>query len=210
MTVDLVEIAKKHRDHDILISSTFGFDGGWQGQGCSVGCFAHDLGYKGDGEDIHAFVAKMAGYPEWMVLLQDEIFEGLPEGDRSEWHVDVARAVSKVTDWQAALHRVHCAILDVALETAGSLKPQVQAVRDLHAAQEKNPEKWSAAWSAARSAAWFAARSAAMSAARSAAWFAAWFAARSAAMSAARSAAMSAAFKSMAVSIIAALREEQS
>ncbi|NQX96224.1 MAG: hypothetical protein HRT64_15135, partial [Erythrobacter sp.] len=192
-TETLSQMAQRHFDaEEMLRAGTFGFDEpdvGWSGQGCSVGCFALEAGYNGDG-DIHAFVSDKFGYPQWAVMLQDRIFEGLALSDNHrEWHVNFATAVEGVTDWKAALHRVHCAILDVALESAGDAAPQVRAVRDLHASQCDDDAAWSAAasaaWSAADGAAWSAADSAAWSAAASAAWSAeesaAWSAADSAA-----------------------------
>ena len=209
-TETLSQMAQRHFDaEEMLRAGTFGFDEpdmGWSGHGSSVGCFALEAGYNGVG-DIHEFVARKFNYPIWAVLLQDRIFEGLALSDNHrEWHVNFARAVEGVTDWKSALHRIHCAILDVALESAGDAAPQVRAVRDLHASQCDDDAAWDAAESAARSAARSAERSAARTAAmiaagsaaesaaeRSAAWSAAVSAARGAAASAARTAARSAA-----------------
>ena len=224
-TETLSQMAQRHFDaEEMLRAGTFGFDGpdmGWSGHGCSVGCFALEAGYNGAG-DIFEFVARKFNYPIWAVQLQDRIFEGLaPSDNHREWHVNFAKAVEGVTDWKAALHRVHCVILDVALESAGDAAPQVRAVRDLHASQCDDDAAWSAAMSAAMSAAWGAAESAARHAARSAAESAAWSAADSATESAAASAAWSAAwraaasaaasaaYKSMSASILAAMREPE-
>jgi len=152
--LNILEVAQRHYDaENLLKSGEYGFndDGSWKGQGCSIGCFACDAGYKNEGE-IHAFVAEKYGYPEWAVRLQDTIFEGLPEDNRKEWHLNFSKAVSGVTDWQSTLHKIHCAILDCALETAGPVKSVVLMVRKLHEDQCTDGEKWSAARSAARSA----------------------------------------------------------
>ena len=215
----MAPMARAHRDADRLAAGHYyeGDEAKWTG--CSIGCFAREIGYE-DGEGHHAAVAEHYGYPEWLARLQDTIFEGLPASERAEWHVQIAEAVDRVNamddyDWQRALHRVHVAILGEAERHAGASAPAVAAVRALHvrAAEvgDVTCEAWSAAWSAAEA----AARSAAEAAARSAAWSAgaaawsaaeaAWSAARSAAWSAAESAARSAAFRQLRDGILAAL-----
>ncbi len=173
--MDLVEIAKRHRDADMLISGTYGaiVDDHWKG--CSVGCFAREFGCTEleNDQNIHAFVSEKTGVPIWAILLQDTIFENLPMPKSREWHVQIAEAYMKVSDWQLALHRVHETILKTAIRTSGETKYVVQRVLELHTKAAQGDEIHPSEWSAARSAAWSAARSAAWSAAGSAAWSAA-------------------------------------
>ena len=190
--------ARAHRDADMLRAGFYGRMNG-RFHGCSVGCFAHEIDptlfaeRRDEGTNLHRLVADAHGYPEWLAHLQDRIFEGLPDTDRIDWHVQFADAIAvRSRDWQVILHDAHAGILRIAERTAGSAAPAVSAVRELH---ERREPSESAAWSAARSAAWSAARSAARSAAESAAWSAAWSAAESAAGSAAWSAARSAAYR---------------
>jgi len=78
-------------------------------------------------------------------------------------------------------------------QTAWADLPNAKHIDRLLADLEKNPDKWSAAWSAERYAAWSTERYAAWDAARDAAWYASWYAARTDARNAARDAAWSAA-----------------
>ncbi len=190
---ELVSATHRHLQLDSLVKGTYGeFDDESPFKGCSVGCLAADFGVY---DDHHAFVAKQYGYPEWLVHLQDYFFEQLG----NKVHTEIAESINPNNDWLQVMHAIHWRILtEIALPNAGSAKEVVQAVADLHRANEPaRSAAWSAAWSAARSVAEPAARSAAWSAtaARSAAatWSATWSAARSAA--AAESAAESAAYQ---------------
>ena len=201
--IELLEQAKIHYAADMLLKGTYGNDVSGEFRGCSVGCLLAHIkpGLSAGAIDglshKHKIVADYYGYPEWLALLQDTIFEGLPNGESAEWHVQLAEAIASrggVINWQETLHRVHIGILRVSYHTAGSAQPVVQAVIDLHEAAIRGDSPDGAAWSAARSAARSAAELAAWSAAESAAWSAAESAARSAAWSAAESAARSAAW----------------
>ena len=159
-TLTPLQIATRHhREADMLIAGTYGNEtpDGWRG--CSVGCLAHEIGAR---RDDHAAVAAHYDYPEWLALLQDAVFEGLPQADRGGWHVDLADAIAaRGRSWNVVLHAVHAAILRVSYRTAGSAAGAVQAVIDLHEAAVRGEPQDDAAWSAAESAAWSAARSAA-------------------------------------------------
>ena len=226
---ELLKRSKAHLKADMLLKGTYASNG--QGfRGCSIGCHLHDIYPEmsipevEDLSDKHQRVSEHYGYPEWLARLQDTIFEGLPKDVAPEWHVELAEVLNKTPDdydWQAALHRVHIAILRTALNASGSAKEVVETVIDLHeraASGENVPDElWSAAWSAAwsaRAAAWSAARAAAWSAeaaARSAAR-SAEAAARSAASSAAWFAAWSAeaaAFEEIRDGVLSALSERQ-
>ena len=228
MRPSLTPIAEKHRAQDMLLNGLYAKQNGTF-KGCSVGCMVHDIRPDWTVDeiesrnDLHKIVANYGHYPEWLAHLQDTLFEGLPDGDRQNWHVDLYKAIDALPespDWQRILHKVHLVLLRISYANSGSSKEVVQGVINLHercVAGEDFPFKqWSAAWSAAwsarsaRSAAWSAAwsaRSAAWSAAWSAARSAAW-SARSAAWSAARAAAWSAAYQEMRDEILEVLHGE--
>jgi hypothetical protein len=180
---ELLEAAKAHFAADMLIKGTYADEDAANFKGCSVGCFIHSVYPKKSATQIHqlsnlhGIVAKHYGYPEWLALLQDAIFEGLPNGESAKWHVQLAEVLSALPDeydWLAALHRVHVALLRVSYTNADSAQEAVQTVIDLHEragrGEDVSVEQWSAAESAAESAARSAARSAAESAAESAAY----------------------------------------
>ena len=176
--IEFLDQSKAHFKADMLLKGTYSAEDAENFKGCSVGCHLHhifpdaDATEIGDMSEKHFKVAKYYGYPEWLALLQDTVFEGLPSGESAKWHVQLAETLHGLPDdydWQAALHRCHAAILRVVLPTAGTATEAVQAVIDLHEKAESDPAAWSAAESAAES----AARSAAESAAESAAWSAA-------------------------------------
>jgi hypothetical protein len=203
---EFLEAAKAHYAADMLIKGTYADEEAENFKGCSVGCFLHSAFPKksvtaiSEMSNKHALVAKHYGYPEWLALLQDTVFEGLPNGESAKWHVQLAESIAALpadVDWGLVLHRVHVGILRVSYQTAGTAQEAVKAVLDLHERAANgdvvSDELWSAAWRAAESAA------------RSAAWRAAESAAESAAWGAARSAAWSAAYQEMRDAILAAL-----
>ena len=215
---DFVAMAILHREQDRYIKGTFSekdSDDADFFKGCSVGCSIRSLkllGKNGMDYNNHAKLAESLGWPDWLTLLQDTIFERLPQSESETWTEELAQAVPvgvdlSVVKWQfcAFLMRENIErVIDLKMDEESKKKvlDSIRSVLSLHekAALGNIPESaaWSAAESAARSASWSAAESeaesAAESAARSAAWSAAESAAESAAWSAARSAAWSAAW----------------
>jgi len=152
----------------MLLKGTYADEDQEAFKGCSVGCHLHHIHPEMTADEIysisekHAVVAGYYEYPEWLALLQDTIFEGLPTGDSSRWHVQMAEAIAARNgniNWRETLHRVHIAILRVSCHTAGNAKAAVQSVIDLHERAISGIVSEDE-WSAAESAAWSAARSA--------------------------------------------------
>ena len=213
-----VKEIETHRRLDAFIQGTY--DDGYVGvfKGCSVGCSIHSMnriqGTSINYED-HAALAEAVGWPEWLVRLQDTLFEGMSEEDSKNWTLSLANAVPVGKDinpvkWrfcsylmQGNIERVENLDINEALKA--KVITAIEQCKELHdnaiktgqwdesAVRSSAESLWSAAWSAAESAE-SAARSA-WSAAESSVWSAAWSAARSAAWSAEWSAAESAEFK---------------
>ena len=205
---EIISRMKAHAKADELIQGT-----GWEnGKGCAVGCILHEYRHEAGPDAI--------GWPEDLLRLYDEIFEGLRNGDAKSFAVEAAEAIQAGADLSLVGRRFSLWLLSesgvrdnafddgkAAVDTVISLL-QRQLAGDMPSPEEWSAAEWSArsaAESAAESAAWSprsaarsAAESAAWSAAESAAWSAAAWSARSAAESAAwspRSAARSAAYK---------------
>ena len=168
--IEFLDQSKAHFTADMLLKGTYGTKQQDKFKGCSVGCHLHHIMPSATCYDIeemgdkHRLVAQHYGYPEWLALLQDCIFEGLPNGESAKWHVLLAEtlaATSAEYDWRSALHRVHAAILRVSYRTAGSAQEAVQRVLDLHERAGRGEAVADELWSAARSAAESAAESAA-------------------------------------------------
>jgi hypothetical protein len=196
--------AEAHLAADMLRDGTYGEGSGKNFRACSVGCFAHDLGATGN---QHEAIANHYAIPEWLVRLQDSMFEGLPEDERGSFHVELARRIPLGVSLDPLPHLIAIARIDRMLVTqrkaleanhkhgVGDAIAQTIAALEVgrrahEAAAGGDSCQLSAARSAAQSAAW-SAESAAESAAQSAAWSAesaAWSAAESAAQSAAWSA----------------------
>src|SRR5690242_11811924 len=87
-----VSLARHHYEADMLLAGTYGEQNGGTFRGCSIGCMAHDI-KPGATDDLHAIVAEHAGWPEWLARLNDSIFEGLPQGERERFHVELREAV---------------------------------------------------------------------------------------------------------------------
>ena len=194
---ELIAATRHHAEMDMLIRGDYNNgETGYKFKGCSVGCLANDLNLDHLETYGHKEVAEYYGYPEWLVRLQDVLFEEAS----TDIHVELAEAIHPREDWTQVHHAIQYRILkEVTLPHAGESAEVVRQVMKLHEDRCDDPGKWSAAWSAAESVAESVAWSAAESAARSAsaaesaaesaaaAWSArsaarsAWLAARSAA-----------------------------
>ena len=197
-----VEQAKKHYEQDMLIAGTYGETDTDVFRGCSVGCFSYEISGQTD-DNPHKIVADDRGLPEWLIHLQDRIFEGLPLEDRKKWHVQLAEAIPVGIDLEPVRHKLAIMRMDklIALQQrnigASNIVQQtidvLDIVRQCHEAElSKDSCNWAAAvvaadWSAAAAASARSAAASAWAASESAAW-----SARSAAESAARSAAWAA------------------
>jgi hypothetical protein len=160
-----------HYKQDRIIQGAYWRDG----RGCAVGCGVHSvLGLRGSRARVtgdHAMLAAALAWPEWLVRLQDGVFEGLPADAAREWPLRLARAVPEGADLSPALGMfLSRSLREVALPVAGASAGVVERVA---AAWETGWRKDSPAGAAAEAA------GAAAAAAEEAAW-AAWAAARAA------------------------------
>ena len=199
-----VEQAKKHYKQDMLIAGTYGETDTDVFRGCSVGCFAYEISGQTD-DNPHKIVADDRGLPEWLIHLQDRIFEGLPLEDRKKWHVQLAEAIPVGIDLEPVRHKLAIMRMDklIALQQrnigASNIVQQtidvLNIVRQCHEAElSKDSCDWAAAVVAADWSAWSAWSASAWSASAASAAASAWaWAAESAAESAAEAALASAA-----------------
>jgi hypothetical protein len=220
-----------HYEQDAFIRGSYGEGSGRDFSGCAVGCSINSFKLITGDTDLsvsdHCLYEKYIGVPEWLALLEDEIFEGLPDERRKQWPLDFAHAINEGAELDKIKPEFLVFILEFSLAQVQGQGFEEQKIaiqkciklwkrKDigsedwLNAARSVAESAWSAesaawsvAWSAARSAAW-SARSVAWSAARSAAW-----SARSAESAAKRSAAESArsvAFEKFAYKLLGLMR----
>jgi hypothetical protein len=192
--------AEAHFAAEQLLSGTYGTEKNGKFYGCSVGCFAHDI--APDVEDNrHEIVANHYALPEWLVRLQDSMFEGLPQEDRGTFHVELAKRIPLGADLTPVPHWIAIARIDRMLETQRKVleAKHPQQVHDAIAqvisaleigrraheaaaggnvcelpAAESAARSAESAESAAESAAWSAWSARSAESAESAAWSAAW------------------------------------
>ena len=144
---ETIKRAKAHVKADMLLKGSY-WDSG-ESKGCSVGCHAHELGL---GSSDHNGMAEKLGWPEWLVHLQDAIFEGLGNGDSAQWHIDIVSAVPVGAELRPAYHRICARILReigwFSQQTESDewgVRDSVESVAKLHDQQCDDQEKWSAA-----------------------------------------------------------------
>ena len=180
-----VDRVKAHAAADRLVQGV-----GWEeGKGCAVGCTFENYDHSRGPIEI--------GVPEWLMRLEDKVFEGLPKSDAMQWPVIFLEAIPVGVDLDPLRHKLailraerNLTILTNNKENyAIEVRAAIGAIIEYHknslvgfgtarsaesaaesAARSAESAAWSAAWSA-ESAAW-SAESAAWSAA-SAAWSAA-------------------------------------
>lgn len=168
-----------HREADQVIQGT-GFK---NGRGCFVGCtldaYQHDR-----------FPVEL-GWPAWLALLADTIFEGLSKAEAPQFGTDLLEAVPVGVDLEPVKARF---LLTIQLRNLARLEGNTNAA----AAECRTAVQSVIDWLSA---------GATDEAARSAAESAAWSAAQSAARSAAQSAAESAEFQTQRNDLLAIIRE---
>src|ERR1700737_2528037 len=77
---------EKHAKADELIKGRYWEDG----KGCAVGCTIH-------GSD-HSLYEPRFGIPQMLARLEDQIFEGLPNGNAKEWPIAFMSAIAPGAD----------------------------------------------------------------------------------------------------------------
>lgn len=164
-----VERMQEHRRLDHLIQAeTWTPGNGGPPKGCAVGCLFESYDHSRGPIEI--------GHPEWLIRIEDAVFEGLPKVEAEQWAVDFVHAAPVGASWDRAWHRWALNLLDEdgpmreALKLATTnVRFAVAGVRDLHArasaGESIGKARCAAAREAASSACWTAS-----SAARSAAW----------------------------------------
>ena len=158
------------------------------------GCLVGSLALTEDSP--HAKFSEEMNVPIWFPYLLDDVFEGLPDGKRQRFAVEVVNAIPiGFSNWQSFYHKLCLFNLEKICKNIDHpiVKQEIADIIILHRNEEKDEVKWSAARSAAESA-WSAAESA-------------WSVAGSAARSVAGSAA---AYQKIADEIIRLLREKDS
>lgn len=95
-----LERVRAHRKADRLIQGT-----GWEdGKGCAIGCTLENYD--------HSLYPTELGIPEWLAMLEDNIFEGLPNDKAMMWPERFLAAINTGAD----LEKVKTPFLIYALE----------------------------------------------------------------------------------------------
>ncbi len=172
---DFIEQIKWHQDQDKIIQGTYGEGSNGDFKACAVGCSIHSLGRmqgKKFQTDNHKLYESELGIPEWLAMLEDTIFEGLPIDDAKAWPLRFSEAVPVGVDLDPIKWQFCAFVLSRNIERVLTLKIDdslketvVSAIRQVLHVHETalNTGVWneSAAWSAesaqsAQSAAWAA------------------------------------------------------
>ncbi len=103
-----VTLAEHHRDADMLVTGTFGKESRKSFKACSVGCFLYDLRPDSweDTQHKHSAVATDLCLPEWLIRLQDDIFEGLGAHERNNFHVELFKNIPVGVNLEPVRHLI--------------------------------------------------------------------------------------------------------
>lgn len=161
--LDILRTLKAHRAADEIVKGIY-----WEnGKGCAVG--------RTINSSNHAEYETRFGIPRELALLEDEIFDGLPNDQAVDWPIKFMGAIEPGADLSLVVPQFRHLLLTDASVNPGIDHPLVRdAVAECAAIVKSHalglPIDTSAAWRAVWSAAWSAVRSAegAESAARSA------------------------------------------
>lgn len=95
---------KKHQDQDQFIKGCYGHHHEGKFKGCSIGCTIDSVNIilgKSYDTYLHKVLEESIGIPEWLSLLQDELFEGLPNDEGSQFSVDFLSAIPVGADLES-------------------------------------------------------------------------------------------------------------
>jgi hypothetical protein len=132
---------KWHMEQDAFLQGTYIEGNKKSFKGCAVGCSINSinrlLGTAYD-YDEHIDMAETLQIPEWLVRLEDKIFEGLSEKDSKEWPLSFSEAINVGAD----LDKIKPAFLVYVLESI----PGMHEVVHRAIALWKRDDLYSDAW----------------------------------------------------------------
>lgn len=99
--------AQYHVEEDLIVQGHYGAHGQGIFQGGSPDCHAYDIEGK-PSTTSHRAVRRHYGIPDWVVVLQEIIFEGLPAAEAPKWHLEFANALrdNPYPEWDGILYEV--------------------------------------------------------------------------------------------------------
>jgi hypothetical protein len=113
---EFIKEIKWHMEQDAFMRGTYTQNNKNNFKGCAVGCSINSinrlLGTAYD-YDEHIDMAETLQIPEWLVRLEDKIFEGLSEKDSKEWPLRFSEAINVGAD----LDKIKPAFLVYVLES---------------------------------------------------------------------------------------------
>jgi hypothetical protein len=113
---EFIKEIKWHKEQDAFMRGTYNEGNKNNFKGCAVGCSINSINRLlgtayGYGE--HIDMAETLQIPEWLVRLEDKIFEGLSEKDSKEWPLSFSEAINVGAD----LDKIKPAFLVYVLES---------------------------------------------------------------------------------------------
>lgn len=147
---EFLDRAKAHYAAEMLAQGSYaGKTDDGDVQACSIGCHLIDIHPELNMEEVtdltekHRRVAEYYELPEWLVQLEDTVFEWLPEPDNRLWHVQIAQAIVDAGEinWDRVFRQTMVGILRLALPRAGESTAVVQRVIDLYEQSEPVTER---------------------------------------------------------------------
>ena len=98
---EFIKEIKWHKEQDAFMRGTYNEGNKNNFKGCAVGCSINSINkllgtaYE---YDEHIDMAETLQVPEWLVRLEDKIFEGLSEKDSKEWPLRFSEAINEGAD----------------------------------------------------------------------------------------------------------------
>ena len=98
---EFIKEIKWHKEQDAFMRGTYNEGNKNNFKGCAVGCSINSINKllgTAYGYDEHIDMAETLQIPEWLVRLEDKIFEGLSEKDSKEWPLRFSEAINEGAD----------------------------------------------------------------------------------------------------------------
>ena len=98
---EFIKEIKWHKEQDAFMRGTYNEGNKNNFKGCAVGCSINSINrLLGTAYEYgeHIDMAETLQIPEWLVRLEDKIFEGLSEKDSKEWPLRFSEAINEGAD----------------------------------------------------------------------------------------------------------------
>lgn len=129
----LIKEMIKHKEHDQFITGTYGRNDDGNFKGCTIGCAIDSINKilgRSYYTNNHRVLGSILYLPEWILHLQDMLFEHLPNGEGSQFTIDFLSSINVGVDLESIKRELLIFILKENIGTVLNLEKISEELRD--------------------------------------------------------------------------------